>query len=444
MSYTINNTRGSVVTTVTPGTTQVVGGITLIGKNYTGYGELIAEDFVKILENQATNGSAPSTPLTGQLWYDITDGTLKVYNSTAWARVGTQVSTSAPASPQAGDQWFDNTDVTATPSKATGTLKIYNGHNWISTAMASSKTRSEAVAVNVGNNSWATTARKNGFTSNSNVSVDVTAIVATDGAGNEEVVAVYSPASFDIKTTTPNYNVAGTLVKDIYDNFSSSTTGASSTGSLQAGLNIRDGFLDPAATAPLSDETLALQDAGNSAVNYDSTKIMILTKTSAQEHAGDITPNANSSINLGSNTKRYANIYGVSTSAKYGDLAERYSADSVMDAGTVVALGGVEEITKTAERADENVFGVISDKPAFRMNDGGEDDSTNPFVAFSGRVPCKVKGPVAKGDRLVSSDIPGVAIKASETDGWKSTFGRALESKTTEDIKKITIAIGVK
>ena len=63
MSYTINNTRGSVVTTVTPGTTQVVGGITLIGKNYTGYGELIAEDFVKILENQATAGTAPSTPL---------------------------------------------------------------------------------------------------------------------------------------------------------------------------------------------------------------------------------------------------------------------------------------------------------------------------------------------------------------------------------------------
>ena len=51
MSYTINNTRGTVVTTVTPGTTQVVGGITLIGKNYTGYGELIAEDFVKLLEN---------------------------------------------------------------------------------------------------------------------------------------------------------------------------------------------------------------------------------------------------------------------------------------------------------------------------------------------------------------------------------------------------------
>jgi len=51
MSYTINNSRGSVVTTVTPGTTQVVGGITLIGKNYTGYGELIAEDLVKMLEN---------------------------------------------------------------------------------------------------------------------------------------------------------------------------------------------------------------------------------------------------------------------------------------------------------------------------------------------------------------------------------------------------------
>ena len=78
MSYTINNTRGSVVTTVTPGTTQVVGGITLIGKNYTGYGELIAEDLVKMLENQANvTTSPPNTPLEGQLWYDTTENNLK-------------------------------------------------------------------------------------------------------------------------------------------------------------------------------------------------------------------------------------------------------------------------------------------------------------------------------------------------------------------------------
>jgi hypothetical protein len=78
------------------------------------------------------------------------------------------------------------------------------------------------------------------------------------------------------------------------------------------------------------------------------------------------------------------------------------------------------------------------------MNDGAGDDINHPFVAFSGRVLCKIKGPVTKGDRLVSSDIPGVAVKADPNDNWKATFGRALVSKTTDAVEKITIAIGVK
>jgi hypothetical protein len=45
---------------------------------------------------------------------------------------------------------------------------------------------------------------------------------------------------------------------------------------------------------------------------------------------------------------------------------------------------------------------------------------------------------------LVSSDIPGVAVRANSTDDWKATFGRALVDKTSEEVEKITIAIGVK
>ena len=57
MSYTINNTQGTNITNLQPGTTTTVGGITLIGKNYTGYGEIIAEDFVRLLENRITSSS---------------------------------------------------------------------------------------------------------------------------------------------------------------------------------------------------------------------------------------------------------------------------------------------------------------------------------------------------------------------------------------------------
>jgi hypothetical protein len=439
MSYTINNTRGTVVTTVTPGTTQVVGGITLIGKNYTGYGELIAEDFVKLLENQA-NTSAPSSPQTGQLWYDTSENILKAYDGTAWDRLQVSVGTSAPSSATAGTLWLDTT--------ADKILKIYDGTTFVATSMASANARQASVTLKVGPNAWATAARRAGYTAGTNVAgdtdVEVTAIIGKTGAGADQVIALYSPASFDISTGQTAAMTNGTLAYDIRNNFSVTTSGAATTGSLQAGLNIRDGYLDPAAVAPLADEALAVQDAGNAAVKYDSDKIMILTKTSTQAHAGKLEPTANASVDLGSTNKRYATIYGVATSAQYADIAERFAADTPMDPGTIVALGGAEEITKTANKADENVFGVISEMPAFRMNDGAGDDTTHPFVAFSGRVSCKVKGPVTKGDRLVSSDIPGVAVKADPNDNWKATFGRALVDKTTEEVGKITIAIGVK
>ena len=314
--------------------------------------------------------------------------------------------------------------------------------------MASANARQASVTLKVGPNAWATAARRAGYTAGTNVAgdtdVEVTAIIGKTGAGADQVIALYSPASFDISTGQTAAMTNGTLAYDIRNNFSVTTSGAATTGSLQAGLNIRDGYLDPAAVAPLADEALAVQDAGNAAVKYDSDKIMILTKTSTQAHAGKLEPTANASVDLGSTNKRYATIYGVSTSAQYADIAERFAADTPMDPGTIVALGGAEEITKTANKADENVFGVISEMPAFRMNDGAGDDTTHPFVAFSGRVSCKVKGPVTKGDRLVSSDIPGVAVKADPNDNWKATFGRALVDKTTEEVGKITIAIGVK
>ena len=432
MSYTINNTQGTNITNLQPGTTTTVGGITLIGKNYTGYGEIIAEDFVRLLENQA-NTTNPSGALTGQLWYDTSENVLKAYDGSAWDRLFTTVSTSAPSSPTAGTTWLDTDDKT---------FNIYDGTNWQAAPVATSSMLSGARIVttqleSAGSWSGEPANRVNGYTDGSIINVQL--VIGKDSAGNEEVIAVFSPASFNIEPNSSAAITYTTQAVDVYNNFSSTHANAGAQ-SLTAGLNLRDTFVTD------SEQNTAnnLVDYADSSITYNSTEIMILSKTTAQSHQGDLLPNTDNSINLGSSSKKYATIYGVATSAQYADIAERFEADASMEAGDVIALGGVKEITKTAERADDKVFGVISDKPAFRMNDGAGDDSTHPFVAFSGRVDCKVIGPVTKGDRLVSSDIPGVAIKAQPEDSWKSTFGRALVDKTSEEVHKITIAIGVK
>jgi len=111
----------------------------------------------------------------------------------------------------------------------------------------------------------------------------------------------------------------------------------------------------------------------------------------------------------------------------------------------VVKLGGDKEITKTTTEYDNQVFGVISENPGFAMNRSAGDDSTHPYVALSGRVPCKVQGKVSKGDRLTTSDLPGVAKKAdldNENCSVYTIIGRSLADKTTDDVASVEIVVG--
>lgn len=142
---------------------------------------------------------------------------------------------------------------------------------------------------------------------------------------------------------------------------------------------------------------------------------------------GEYAPATDSLQDLGTNTRKWKRIYGVTTSATYADLAERYEADDEYDEGTVVVIGGDKEITITGEKGSTRVAGVVSFHPAFRMNDNG-DDPMMPFVALSGRVPCKVTGTIRKGDRLGTSTVPGHATSLEDIDiPAGSVIGLAME-----------------
>ena len=116
-------------------------------------------------------------------------------------------------------------------------------------------------------------------------------------------------------------------------------------------------------------------------------------------------------------------LTGVASSAKYADLAEKYSTDSDYDAGTVLVFGGSAEVTECNKSDDTRVAGVISTDPAYMMN----SEAKGQYVALTGRVPCKVIGPAQKGDLIVTSNIPGYAT-ANNNARAGTILGKAIES----------------
>ena len=156
-------------------------------------------------------------------------------------------------------------------------------------------------------------------------------------------------------------------------------------------------------------------------------------------NTNNIMPTSNASANIGSGALSYNTIFAKATSALYADLAEKYLSDADYTPGTVLIFGGNAEVTVTTQEHDTRVAGVVSTDPAYLMN----SNSRGIPLALTGRVPCQVLGPVAKGDLLVTSTIAGVAQKINLSKYIPGcVIGKSLENIYTEEIKMIEIAVG--
>ena len=111
MAYTINKTDGTILATVADGQIDTLSSdLTLIGKNYSGFGESINENFVKLLENFAST-SEPTHPIRGQIWFDVNELKLKVYSGNGFVPVSSAtIAGTQPFNLGVGDLWFNNTD----------------------------------------------------------------------------------------------------------------------------------------------------------------------------------------------------------------------------------------------------------------------------------------------------------------------------------------------
>jgi hypothetical protein len=159
--------------------------------------------------------------------------------------------------------------------------------------------------------------------------------------------------------------------------------------------------------------------------------------------SGTILPSGNLTVNLGSTTAWFNNIYGntfvgTSTSARYADLAENYQADQFYMPGTVVQFGGVAEVTR-AEVDTTRVAGVISTNPATLMN-AALNGANVVAVALTGRVPCMVVGPVAKGDIMVSAGFGYARVNNTPAPG--QAIGKALEDFVSQAKGVIEVVVG--
>ncbi len=144
--------------------------------------------------------------------------------------------------------------------------------------------------------------------------------------------------------------------------------------------------------------------------------------------------------NIGSSTTYFNTVFAKATSAQYADVAERYLADAAYPVGTVLVIGGDKEVTQSTTNHQTSIAGTVSENPGVLMNRGLEGEYVAP-VALLGRVPCRVIGPIAKGDLLTSSDIPGVAARMCVF-APGCVIGKALESYESEQEGIIEIMVG--
>ena len=366
MAYTITLTDGTVFATIADGTINTSSSMTLIGKNYAGYGDYLDENFIHLLES-GSNTSAPAAPLTGQLWWDKTNSLLKVYNGSIFKTISAATSSaSAPSSNVTGDLWYDTVNQQ---------LKVWSGAAFIvvGPAYSSSQGTSGAIPETITDSVGATKYITSIYVNNNRVAI------AFDGAQfvpQASLLATFPIIYPGITLTTTNSPIfAGTANNASFLNsldssqFMRSDTNTSTTGVLRVlnnsgmfvgatnAISMTQSTNDGLIRSSINGANLVLQAnvggtvfnvataqgaSGNFAVANAATVGSTLSVTGNITGGNFLTAGLISATGnvTGGNVIGTALVRGVTLSATGNVAANNVSTTNAISAGTTISAGG--------------------------------------------------------------------------------------------------------
>ncbi len=452
----------------------------------------------------APSSTAPTNAVLGDEWFDTTNKQYYVYDGSAWTLIGPTTVAGSGVTNAIPETVQDNTGVnrdilklvandavvgvvsnlafTPSSSETAGAALIAAGYSTVAQGiqLSSAVTSAKFRGTSTDSDSLGGVAAANYLRSNANDTTSGSLGVLNDlgitiGAGSD-VTMQLSSDDFTIAQTTENKDIIFTV------NDGGTQTEAlrikGSTGRIEH-LRVGDLTVDGTNTI-MNTVTLSVEDniielnrniSSNAGMpSYSGLKVNRGASSSATEQNlywvwdetfaddgttihgnaggawtafkgadGDTELEAPTLVDLRANI-----VHATSTSAQYADLAERYAADTELEPGDVVILGGNEEVTKCIKELDNAVFGVVSDSPAFLMNAQAGNNNTHPMIALKGRVFVKITGKGKAGDRIVSAGNGDARVASLEECTHFNVLGRLLNDKYSDNTALTECVIGVK
>ena len=447
--------------------------------------------------------SAPANAVQGDLWFDTANTQLYVYTGTVWTLIGpttvvgsgvTQVTTETPEDNAGVKQSIlkfvvndavvgvaSNVAFTPSSTEDLGAALIIAGYSTVaqgiqlSSSVASVKFRGTATD----SDALGGIAAANYLRSDQNDSTNSSFTIANDtglilGVGSDATISTPSD-NLTIASTTLNKDIIFTVNDGGVTKTALTIQG--STGRIEH-LRVGDLTVDGTNTV-INTATLSVEDniielnrniSSNSGMpSYSGIKVnrgetSVVTEQDLfwvwdETFADDGTTiygnagGAWTAFKSGGGTEMSAPtlvdirgnvVHATSTTAMYADLAERYASDMPLQAGDVVMLGGEAEVTKCNKELCDQVFGVVSDSPAFLMNAQAGNNESHPMIALKGRVHVKVEGEGKAGNRIVSAGNGNARVASLDECTAFNVIGRLIKDKYNENTALTECVIGVK